>query len=63
MPELVVHSKEWATGSPYIGANHTFLAYKPELVVHSKEWTTSSATIGAETFFRAKRLEASHPFT
>ena len=62
MPELVVHSTKWATGSFIFAANRTFLAYKPELVVHSTEWTTGSATIGAETFFRAKGLEAAHPF-
>ncbi len=42
LPEPVVHSTEWSTGSQLLPWFAPFSRFPAQLVVHSVEWTTSS---------------------
>ena len=42
LPEPVVHSTKWATGSQLLPRFGLFPRFLTELVVHSKKWTTGS---------------------
>ena len=42
LPEPVVHSTKWTTGSWLLPRFAPLSQFLPELVVHSTEWTTGS---------------------
>ena len=42
LPEPVVHSTKWATGSRLLPCFAPFSQFLTELVVHSTKWTTGS---------------------
>ena len=42
LPEPVVHSTKWTTGSQLLPCFAPFSRFPTELVVHSTEWTTGS---------------------